>query len=310
MELCNCENMKLWKYGTEGWLRLRRRIALAVGVIAYFHISTIAYSATPSFSAPYDFGIGKRIESLVAVAGPDWREVAARNRTTGLEKLSWKPLESALVERMQKFADKETGDVGGEPLDEMPEIAEASFRGNGTFPYGVALWRHFFAKGKPVRDKVTAAKLLAGFERVFPGIVPLDTKGEAVEFSPGWMVTHVQSGTYKTSLPGGGYFKSSWSNNSQRLVHEVKTSAKRLECHVRPGIFMAFRGVKVNGREVKFEPSQRGCDFTAEPDENGVVRIELLHSTSWAGWWLGDKLGACAGIGACAREGIVKCERI
>ena len=82
----------------------------------------------PTFEASYSPHCGEKIKALAALAGPDWRAVAEKNRTTGLERLSWSPLKDALVEKMQKYADKETGDVGGESLDEMPEIAEAALR--------------------------------------------------------------------------------------------------------------------------------------------------------------------------------------
>ena len=36
----------------------------------------LAATASPSFSAPNDFGIAPKIRSLAAVAGPDWREIA------------------------------------------------------------------------------------------------------------------------------------------------------------------------------------------------------------------------------------------
>ena len=236
----------------------------------------------PTFEASYSPHCGEKIKALAALAGPDWRAVAEKNRTTGLERLSWGPLKDALVEKMQKDADKETGDVGGEPLDEMPEIAEAALRSeNFAYPYGIALWRHFFIYSKPVRDQVTAAKLLNGFERSLPGIVPMDDKGEKVEFSPRWLLTHCKWGTYKTTLPCGGHFESSWTNSSQKLVFDIKTSAKTLECHVRPAYIFGFRKVTVNGRDVDFGKSTRGCDFAANPDDSGVVHMELFNSFRW-----------------------------
>ena len=273
---------------------------------AFLSAATLSAAETPKFSATYDFGIGKSLTALSSVAGPGWREIADKNRTTGLEKISGRQLKNRLVAMMQKYADKETGDVGGEPVAEIGEISEAALRGEGTFPYAVELWRQFFAKGVQVKDRVTAAKLLSGFERTFPGIVPLDSRGEVVEFSPGWLITHVQSGSYRTHLPNGGFFESSWSNNSQRLVHVVRTTAKRIECHVRPATFMAFREVQVNGRKVAFKSSPRGCDFEAVPDADGVVRIELLHSQSWTGWWLGEKLCLRQNQGAIAAHVVMK----
>lgn len=256
------------------------RVRLVLFIIVALQFSTVAYSATqlPSFSAPYDFGIGKRIESLAAVAGPDWREVAEKNRKPELKYLS----KAQIIALMQKYADKGTGDVGGEPLDEMPEISEASFRaGDFCFPYGIALWRHFFESKVPVRDKVTAAKLLNGFERTFAGVVPKDDKGEKVEFSPRWLATHFQNGKYSTPLPGGGYFESSWTNSQRSLCLSVKTSAKFLDCHVMPMFFMAFRKVVADGKDIEFGRSAKGCDFSVELGENGMIDIEMYHSLSW-----------------------------
>ena len=268
-----------------GFLAFAGRTSLKLFLIVI--VTALSYSVAlaaelPSFDVPTIPGCGEKIKALADVAGPDWREVAEKNRTTGLEKLSWGPLKDALVEKMQKYADKETGDVGGEPIDEVGEIAEAALRSeNFAYPYGIALWRHFFMYGKPVRDKVTAAKLLNGFERSLPGIVPIDDKGEKVEFSPRWLLTHCKWGTYKTMLPDGGYFESSWTNSSQKLVFDIKTSAKTLECHVRPAYVFGFRKVTVNGKDVDFGRSMRGCNFVANPDDSGVVHMELFNSFSW-----------------------------
>ena len=62
----------------------------------------------PSLEASYFGGKSGRISELAKVAGPDWREIAEKNRTTGLEKLSWGPLTTALIEKMQMYADKKT----------------------------------------------------------------------------------------------------------------------------------------------------------------------------------------------------------
>lgn len=256
-------------------------VGIAVVVVG-LAFAGIAAERLPLLEASYFGGKSGRISELAKVAGPDWREVAEKNRTTGLEKLSWGPLTTALIEKMQKYADKETGDVGGEPIDEVGEIAEASFRASDfCFTYGLALWRHFFEKGRPVRDKVTAAKLLNGFERGVAGVVPMDAKGEKVEFSPHWLLTHCQYGRYKTLLPGGGSFEQSWSNNNKRISFDIKTTAKTLDCHVRPAAFMGFYKVWVNGKEVDFKRSTKGCNFVVNLDGGNPVHIELQHSMGW-----------------------------
>jgi len=234
-----------------------------------------AYADTPSLAVPYNPRCEAKIKALAAIAGPDWREVAEKNRKPELKYLS----KAQIIALMQKYADKETGDVGGEPLDEMPEIAEASFRaGDFCYPYGTALWRHFFNNKVSVRDKVTAAKLLNGFERTFAGVVPMDDKGEKIEFSPRWLATHFKYGKYSTPLPDGGFFESTWTNCSRSIAFDIRTSAKTLDCHVMPAAFFAIRKVNVNGKDVEFGHSVKGCDFAAEPDDKGVVRIELFHS--------------------------------
>lgn len=261
----------------------RVRILRAVTFSCFISAAVNASAAQlPSLEASYFGGKSGRISELAKVAGPDWRDVAEKNRTTGLENLSFGPLKAALIDKMQKYADRESGDVGGEPLDEVGEIAEAAFRAEGfCFTYGLALWRHFFEKGKPVRDKVTAAKLLNGFERSVAGIVPMDDKGEKVEFSPRWLLTHCQYGRYKTSLPGGGSFESSWSNNNKRISFDIKTTAKTLDCHVTPAAFMGFYKVWVNGKEVDFKRSSKGCDFVVNTDGGNPVHIELQNSMGW-----------------------------
>ena len=260
----------------------RARIVRTAALVLVFFAADIYAAQSPSFEAPNDFGIDRSLKALAAKAGENWREVAEKNRTTGLEKLSWGPLTTALIEKMQKYADRETGDVGGEPLDEVGEIAEAAFRAEGfCFTYGLALWRYFFEKGKPVRDKVTAAKLLNGFERSVAGVVPMDDKGEKVEFSPRWLLTHCQYGRYKTSLPSGGSFESSWSNCNKRISFDIKTTAKTLDCHVTPAAFMGFYYVLVNGKHINFGHSAKGCDFVVNVDGGNPVHIELQHSMGW-----------------------------
>jgi len=259
----------------------RVRILRAVTFSCFISAAVNASAAQlPSLEASYFGGRSERISELAKVAGPDWREIAEKNRKPELRRLAGGA--DAIIATMQKYADKETGDVGGEPLDEVGEIAEAAFNTSVfCYCYGLALWRHFFEKDKPVRDKVTAAKLLNGFEHSVAGIVPMDATGEKVEFSPRWLLTHCQYGRYKTSLPGGGYFESSWSNCSKRISFDVKTTAKTLDCHVAPAALMGFYKVWVNGKEVDFKRSSKGCDFVVNTDGGNPVHIELQNSMGW-----------------------------
>jgi hypothetical protein len=261
-------------------------IAIAVASVlagfAVFGASAAAGCAMatvlPSLTVPNNPHCESKIKALATKVGDDWREVAEKNRKPELKYMS----KAQIIALMQKYADKETGDVGGEPLDEMPEIAEAAFRaGDFCFPYGIALWRHFFENEAAVHDSITAAKLLNGFERTFAGIVPLDDKGEKVEYTPRWLATHFQHGTYGTSLPGGGFFESSWTNSHRSLCLSIKTSAKILDCHVMPMFFMAFRKVVAGGKDIEFGGSAKGCDFSVEVGENGMIDIELYHSLQW-----------------------------
>ena len=255
---------------------MKQAIRLAMLLTAFVAADCAVAARLPAFDAPTIPHCGEKIKALAAVAGPDWRDVAEKNRKPELKRLS----KAQIIALMQKYADKETGDVGGEPLDEMPEIAEATFRtGEYCQPYGIALWRHFFESKVPVRDKVTAAKLLNGFERTFAGVVPMDDKGEKVEFSPRWLVTHFKYGKYSTPLPGGGYFKSSWTNDCSHFAMEIQTSAKTLDCHVMP--FSAFWTVSVNGKKIDFGHSGRGCDFVVDVEGKDTVQIDLTHAGSW-----------------------------
>lgn len=239
-------------------------------------LAAVAEDRLPSLESPCLHGAGGHISKLAALAGPDWREVAEKNRKPELKCLS----KAQIIALMQKYADKETGGVGGEPLDEMPEIAEATFlAGDFCFPYGIALWRHFFENEVLVRDKVTAAKLLNGFERTFAGVIPMDDTGEKVEFSPRWLATHFKYGKYSTPLPGGGYFRYAWTNDYSHFAIEIQTSAKTLDCHVTP--FSAFGTVKVNGMKIDFGHSGKGCDFVVDVEEKDSVQIDMTHTGSW-----------------------------
>ncbi len=62
MKMCKCENLKLWKYGEGRVSRLRShaQTALAICLFAYFHTSTIAYSA------PAAADVETRVEELLA----------------------------------------------------------------------------------------------------------------------------------------------------------------------------------------------------------------------------------------------------
>ena len=89
----------------------RARIVRTAALVLAFFAADIYAAQSPSFEAPNDFGIDRSLKALAAKAGENWREVAEKNRTTGLEKLSWEPLTTALMEKMQKYADKATDDA-------------------------------------------------------------------------------------------------------------------------------------------------------------------------------------------------------
>ena len=128
-----------------------------------------------------------------------------------------------------------------------------------------------------VSDPVTAARLLAGFERGLAGVLPDDSKGECVTFSPCWKITSFQSGVYNTTLPGGGYFDSAWSNSMGSCSYDLRTSAKKVKCRIRLHYCIMVYDVMVNGEDVDFN----GGTFTAIPDADGVARI--LIGYSWTG---------------------------
>lgn len=81
----------------------------------------VAEDRLPSLESPCLHGAGGHISKLAALAGPDWREVAEKNRKPELKYLS----KAKIIALMQKYADKETGDVGGEPL--MGDFRYVSF---------------------------------------------------------------------------------------------------------------------------------------------------------------------------------------
>ena len=232
----------------------------------------------PSFEAPNDFGIDRGLKALAAKAGENWREVAEQNRTTGLEGLGGEPLRIALFETTRKYVDSGTQSVGGVPLDELGEIAEAAFRGGTSSEgYGWTLLKSAFARESKVCDSVTAAKLLAGFDRGLAGVVPKDANGERVAFSPFWILTPFQTGTYRTSLPGGGYFESSWSNSLGSCTYDLRTSAKKVSCNIRLALGVSPHSVDANGEAVDFY----GSSFDVEPDNDGVAHVVVKYL--WAG---------------------------
>ena len=232
----------------------------------------------PSFSAPDDFGVGVGLATLAAKAGGDWRKVAEGSRSTGLHKLQGDDLIRALHGMSRKYFGTDALDMGNVPLAELGEMAEAAFRGGlYTESYGWALLWWFFASGAQPQDSATAARILAAFERGLAGVVPDDAKGENVTFSPRWKLAPFQTGLYRTTLPGGGYFDSAWSNSMGSCSCDLKTSAKAVKCRIALPLGIRVYNVTVNGEDVDFE----GGAFTALPDVNGAaeVRIEYL----WAG---------------------------
>lgn len=232
----------------------------------------------PSLEVPHFVGKAERIGELARIAGPDWREVAEKNRTTGLEKLYGGALAIALAKKVDTYIDPRTQSVGKVPLAELGEIAEAAFRGGvHTDGLGWALWKNFFLSNVKVDDPVTAARLLAGFDRGLAGVVPKDANGDCVAFSPCWILTPFQTGTYRTTLPGGGYFESAWSNSMGSCTYELRTSAKKITCRIRYSFGLSLYGVDANGEEVDLS----GGEFEVEPDKNGCVQIIVKYL--WAG---------------------------
>lgn len=235
-----------------------------------------AAAASPSFSAPNDFGAAAKIRSLAAVAGPDWREVAEKNRTTGLHKLGGDDLTLALKNLSLKYAGSNALDMRNVPIAELGEIAEAAFRGGlNTEGYGWGLLRWFLSSDVRTTDPVVAARILAGFDRGLAGVVPKDA--DVVSFSPCWKVTSFQTGKYRTTLPGGGYFESAWSHGMGQCAYDIFTSAKEIKCRVKLVLGIRVYNVTVNGEDVDFD----GGAFTAIPDKVGVARIKIYHL--WAG---------------------------
>lgn len=236
-------------------------------------IPLVGLAAGPSFYAPNDFGAAAKIRSLAAVAGSDWREVAEKNRSTGLEKMGSEPLAIAISETARKYAGADSLDVSKVPLAELGEIAEAALRGGTrTEAYGWALLRSFFESNATVSDPAAAARLLAGIERGLAGVVPADAKGERVTFSPRWSIATFQTGTYRTTLPGGGLFESSWKHGVGLYTYELRTTAKKITCCPRLALGIGQLSATVNGKKVEVS----GGAFTVEPDENGVAKLEVL----------------------------------
>lgn len=241
-------------------------------------VPLVGLAAAPSFYAPNDFGVAAKIDALAAMAGQDWREAAEKNRTTGLEKLSNDSLISALQDAAAKHFGSDSLDMGRVPLAELGEIAEAAFRGGlYTESYGWALFRWFMMSNAKVSDSLTAARLLSGFDRGLAGVVPKDARGEVVSFSPCWKVTSFQTGMYRTTLPGDGYFESSWSNSMGSCSYDLRTSAKEVRCNIKLHYCIRVYEVLVNGEDVDFN----GSTFTAVPDNDGVARIKINYS--WTG---------------------------
>ena len=129
------EDMKNTIASGFGFLAFAGRTSLKLLLLVI--VTALSYSVAlaaelPSFDVPTIPGCGEKIKALAALAGPDWRAVAEKNRKPELKHLS----KAQIIALMQKYADKETGDVGGEPLDEMPEIAEATFRARTNRNHG------------------------------------------------------------------------------------------------------------------------------------------------------------------------------
>ena len=226
----------------------------------------------PSFEAPNDFGVSRALRSLAAVVPQDWRETAEKNRTTGLDKAQGGvAISAALAKTARKYVDPETQSVAGVPLAELGEIAEAAFRGGlQTEGFGWGLWSDFIKRRPEVKDPVTAAKLLSGFERGVAGVVPEDPKGERVMLSPSWFLSPFRTGRYSTSLPGGGYFEYSWSNSVMLCIYDLRTSAKKVDFRVKTVNGLTLYSVDANDEEVDFTP---GRAFEVVPDKDGNVHM-------------------------------------
>ena len=237
----------------------------------------------PSFHSPGDtIRMGARIKALADVAGADWREIAERNRTTGLHELDGRQLKSAVQKKAAAFTGTGALDTGKVPLAELGEITEAAFRGGfETDAYGWALVRGLALSDGKVSDPVTAAKLLAGIDCGLAGVVPCGWNGETVAYAPRWILSSFQTGDYKTTLPGGGYFESSWSNSMGSCSYVVRTSAKRLDCCIRLPYALNVYNVAVNGEDVASTTADFTSSFTAVPDRDGVARIDIYYI--WAG---------------------------
>jgi hypothetical protein len=59
--------------------------------------------------------------------------------------------------------------------------------------------------------------------------------------------------------------------------YDLRTSAKRIDCHIGIALFMKVYNVTVNGKDVDFNSTK----FTAIPDKDGVAKIKIIYS--WTG---------------------------
>ena len=250
--------------------------SLFVFIVSVLAIHLFAFS--PSFFAPYDFGVADRLKSLSSAAGPGWREESEKNRSLDLHKRYGDDLTLAVQDISLKYAGTNSLDTSKVPLYELGEIVEASFRGGiNTESYAWALLRNFFKSDIKVTDTVVAAKILASIDKNLAGVTPKDSKGETVYYAPYWRITPFQSGSYRTPLPGNGYFESKWSYSMGECSYDVRTSAKRIDCKIGIALFLKVYNVTVNGEDVDFNSSS----FTAIPDINGVAKIKIHYS--WTG---------------------------
>jgi hypothetical protein len=247
--------------------------------IFVFSILTLPVFATQiSFIAPNDFGINDKIKDLSSVVGPSWREVAEKNRTLNLHKLHGEDLTFALHDISLKYAGTNSLDTSNVPLNELNEIVEASFRGGiNTEAYAWALLRNFLTSDKKVSDPTTASKILSCIDKNLAGVTPKDNKGDVISFDPYWRITSFRSGSYKTVLPCDGFFESKWSYSLGECSYDLRTSAKRIDCHIGIALFMKVYNVTVNGKDVDFNSTK----FTAIPDKDGVAKIKIIYS--WTG---------------------------
>ena len=91
---------------------MARNIVGAI-VSAGLALAAVAEGRLPSFESPCLQGRGSSINTLAALAGPDWREVAEKNRKPELKYLS----KAKIIALMQKYADKELYLIGASLKD-------------------------------------------------------------------------------------------------------------------------------------------------------------------------------------------------